>query len=373
MGAHTSLVAELEATLKEDSSAKRVATLRRITELFLNDASQFSEAQIEAFDDVLCVLIRRIETRALAELSALLAPIGNAPIELMRKLARNDDIVVAGPVLTQSARLTTADLIDIAHTKSSGHLLALSGRPQLEPAVTDELLQRGDAAVTQKLANNHGARFSDQGFNCLVGRAQTDETLAKTVGLRVDLPLNLLQELVRRATTAVREWLLAHAPRDAKAEIERVVAAAAADVGQAAAAPRDFTRAQQLIAWLNARGELTEAAIAQYATRGQYEEVVAGLAQLSATPIQIIAIVMRSDRNDGLLIPCKAAGLSWSTVSTILRTRFAYHRISERELTQSKCDFLNLSQHSAQRTLRFWKVRTDARSADEAGGLKVPT
>jgi hypothetical protein len=35
--------------------------------------------------------------KALAELSARLAPIDNAPIEVVRRLARNDDIVVAAP------------------------------------------------------------------------------------------------------------------------------------------------------------------------------------------------------------------------------------------------------------------------------------
>ena len=125
-GARNSLVAELEAAIKSGSQERRVETLRRVTDLFLHDADRFNEAQIEVFDDVLCHLIKRIETKALAELIVRLAPIGNAPIEVVRKLARDDEIVVAAPVLTQSPRLTENDLIEIVQEKSQAHLLAIS-------------------------------------------------------------------------------------------------------------------------------------------------------------------------------------------------------------------------------------------------------
>ena len=69
MSAQQSLIAELEDAIKSGSSEKRVETLRRVTDLFLNDADRLNEAQVGLFDDVLCHLIKRIETKALAELS----------------------------------------------------------------------------------------------------------------------------------------------------------------------------------------------------------------------------------------------------------------------------------------------------------------
>jgi len=72
---------------------------------------------------------------------------------------------------------------------------------------------------------------------------------------------------------------------------------------------------------------------------------------------------MKSDRRDGLLVPCKAAGLKWPTVREILRTRFSHHTVSEADLTQSKEHYLELSQSSALRLLRFWQVRTTAQRA----------
>jgi uncharacterized protein (DUF2336 family) len=93
--------------------------------------------------------------------------------------------------LTQSARLTENDLIEISQTKSQAHLLAISGRADLEEVITDQLLSRGDCEVAHRLAKNPGARFSATGFTTLVKGAETDESLAKKLGLRLDLPLRV--------------------------------------------------------------------------------------------------------------------------------------------------------------------------------------
>jgi uncharacterized protein (DUF2336 family) len=357
MRLRNSLIAELQDAIESGSKEKRVDTLRRVTDLFLCDAERFNESQIEVFDDVLCHLIKRIENKALAVLSTRLAPVGNSPIEVIRRLARNDDIVVAAPVLTQSARLTADDLIEIAQTKSQAHLLAISGRAQLEESVTDQLLIRGDREVAKTLSSNVGARFSESGFTNLVNRAEADDGLAKRIGLRLDLPLRLLRELLLRATEAVRSWLIANAPAEAQDEIQRVIAAISNEVRLEAITPRDFTDAQQLILSIKKRGELNEMVLLEFANKQKYEETVAALAELSSASLQTIAVVMRSNRNDGVLIPCKAAGLQWLTVSSILKSRIAHHCIPDHDLDQVEADYRILSRKNAQRTLRFWQTR----------------
>jgi uncharacterized protein (DUF2336 family) len=361
---HNSLIAELEEAIKSGSHERRVNTLRSVTDLFLRDVDRFNEAQIEVFDDVLCHLIERIEAKALAELSARLAPIGNSPTGVIRQLARHDDIVVAEPVLTKSPRLTADDLIEIAQKKSLAHLLAISGRVHLDESVTDQLLSRADGEVAQKLALNTGARFSDTGFTALLKHAETDDSLAKRIGLRLDLPLSLLRELLLKATEAVRSWLLEHAPPSAKNEVQNIIATISNELIQESAAPRDFTQAQQLIRSIKERGVLNETMLLEFAKAQKYEEMVVALAELASAPIPKIAAVMRSERSGGLLVYCKAIGFKWPTVSTILKSRFAYHCISDHDLAQAKKDYFTLSQTSAQRTVRFWQVRETATMDD---------
>ena len=67
---------------------------------------------------------------------------------------------------------------------------------------------------------------------------------------------------------------------------------------------------------------------------------------------------MKSHRNDGLLVPCKAGGLTWATMAATLKNRVGRNPISDDELTRAKKDYDTLSQASARRTLRFWQVRT---------------
>jgi len=86
MGVKTSLIAEIETAINSGSPEKCVETLRRVTDLFLNGAERFDEEQVQVFDDVLGHLIKRIESKAVAELSTRLAPVDNAPVEVIRQL-----------------------------------------------------------------------------------------------------------------------------------------------------------------------------------------------------------------------------------------------------------------------------------------------
>ena len=112
-----SIIADLELAVRSGSSDKRVSALRQVTDLFLHDSDRLNDEQVKVFDNVLCLLASRIESTALAELSERLAPVDNAPIEVIRRLARDNEIGVAEPVLSELKRLTTKDLSDIARTR----------------------------------------------------------------------------------------------------------------------------------------------------------------------------------------------------------------------------------------------------------------
>jgi uncharacterized protein (DUF2336 family) len=359
----TSLIVELDDALRDGSPEWRAETLRRITDLFLNDADRLSEQQIRVFDDVLLHLIKRIETKALIELSNCLAPMDNAPAEVIRHLARDDEILVARPVLSQSKRLTEGDLIQIAETKSQAHLLAISGRRSLNEPLTDVLVRRGDRQVTYMLADNSGARFSATGFAKLAKSGETDEELAQKLSVRLDLPQHLLRELLLRATDAVRARLLAAAPAEAQGRIQSALASIAEKIGREADEPRDFETAAQVVQGLNRSGQLNESAVAGFARAHRHEEVVIALSLLCSAPAPLIERLMKKLRPDGLIVALRAADLSWPAASTILNNRFNLHSMPDDELELAKEAYFALSQSSAQRTLRFWKARIAARMA----------
>jgi len=67
---------------------------------------------------------------------------------------------------------------------------------------------------------------------------------------------------------------------------------------------------------------------------------------------------MQSLRDDGVLVPCKAAGLGWETVHAVLESRFATGSMAPIELAKAKREFAGLTTENACRLLRFWQVRS---------------
>ena len=356
MSAYPSLIPDLETALLQGRAGKHGEILRQITTLFLEGSKNFNEDHIRLFDDVFGRLIEEIEGRAKAELSRRLAPIANAPIEILRRLANDEDIAVAAPVLTQSPRLQEKDLVDIARNKGQAHLAALSERNPLMPAVTDILVQRGDRDVVQKVADNPGARLSEAGYSSLVRRAQNDGDLAASVAHRADIPDHLFRELLMRATEVVQRRLLAAAKPETQAEIRRVLAKVSGEVAASIHPKRNFSAAQETVRAAAASGTLDETMVAGFASAGRYEETVAALAALCDVPLDVIDKMMNGERPDPVLILCKSINFSWPTVRTVILVRPGSRGKSAPALDQASANFDKLSALTAQRVARFWQT-----------------
>lgn len=355
MGALEALIGDLETAVQDGQHDRRVAMLRRVTDLFLDTAHLLNNEQVDVYGDVLSHLIKQVEDKVLAEMGTKLAPVDNAPGAVIQSLARHDEIAVAGPVLSLSNKLSDDDLIDIAKTKGQGHLGAISGRARLAEGVTDILVERGDSEVVLKLATNQGAAFSSMGFNVMVKRAEADESLAEKLGVRLDLPPYLLQELMAKATEAVRERLLAQAP--AGSDLQKALATASRDVlRKVGTSSRNFRHAEALISGMADKNQLNEEAIASFAKAGHYEEMVVGLARLCAAPVDLIGPLMQNASHEGVLIACKAADFQWSTLNAILAIRTS-RPVSPAEIESARADFQKLSLATARRVFRFWLVR----------------
>ena len=363
MATPASLIPELEEVLQHGSAERRARTLQRITSLFLNGAEQFNDDHIALFDSVFIRLIEEIESKARAELAHQLAPVGNAPREAVRRLANDDDIAVAGPVLEQSPRLPEADLVDIARTKSQAHLLAISGRTGIAESVTDELVRRGDRHVVRSVADNRQARLSERSFSTLVDQAEEDGILAEKVGMRPDIPPRLFRDLLLKATEVVQQRLVAAAKPETQAEIRRVLARVSHEVGTAKS--RDYSAAESVVEALHKEGKLNEAALVDFADTGKYEEMVAALSRLCVVPIDVVDRLMGGDRPDPILILCKSAGWEWPTVKTLIMARPGNKGSSSAGLDTAFSNFERLSPATAQRVMRFWQARPAGNSASK--------
>lgn len=184
------LVTEFDAVLGKASNSRGTAILRQLVDLFIEGAASYSDDQIAVFGLIANLLIGKVERQALIELSNRFASVDNAPANVINRLSQDDDIAIAGPILGRSKALGE-DIVKIAEVKGPGHLLAIAGRSSIDEATTDVLINRGNPETLRKVANNEGARFSEVGYVKLITQAQHDNTLAKSVANRKDIPAEL--------------------------------------------------------------------------------------------------------------------------------------------------------------------------------------
>jgi uncharacterized protein (DUF2336 family) len=356
------LLDELQSTLAHGTVARRVETLRRVTDLFINGAVDFSNEQIALFDDVFQCLILHIETSAKALLSNRLAPIDTAPPLTIRTLAFDDVIEVAGPVLSRSERLDDEALIETARNKSQAHLMAISTRRVLSGAVTDVLVLRGNDEVIQSTVNNPGAEFTERGFNRLVNRAEGDDNLATCVGLRPSIPRHLYLKLLAKASATVRARLEAANPQQA-GEVPGAVREATRRARSASSAIAEQTAiAHALVKSLFEDGRLDEHQLASFAEGGKFDETNASIAALANVPVTIAENMMVETRAEGVMILAKVAGISWSTVKAIINMRDELSDGEPTDVAACKDTYERLRPSTAQQVLRFHRMQQAAPS-----------
>jgi uncharacterized protein (DUF2336 family) len=354
------LLDELQAALAHGTVARRVETLRKVTDLFINGAVDYSDEQVGLFDDVFQCLIAHIEVSARALLSNRLAPIDTAPPQTIRSLAFDDVIEIAGPVLSQSARLDDATLIELARSKSQAHLLAISSRKTLSDAVTDVLVLRGNDEVIHSTVNNTGAEISERGFNRLVNRAECDDNLATCLGLRPTMPRHLYLKLLAKASTTVRGRLEAAHPALA-GEVPTAVREA---TQRARGAPSKQTAiAHALVKSLYEDGRLDEHQVTQFAEAGKFDETNAAIAALAGVPVAIAENMMIETRSEGVMILAKVSGMSWSTVRAIINMRDDLSGGEPSDLQACKDTYERLRPSTAQQVLRFHRMQQAAPAA----------
>lgn len=355
------LLEELQTALSHGTVAHRVETLRRVTDLFVGNASDYSDDHVRVFDDVFQCLIEQIETSAKALLADRLAPIAAAPPKIIRTLALDEVIEVSGPVLSKSERLAEEILIEIARTRGQAHLKAISLRRVLSEALTDVLVTRGDEDVVQSTVSNPGAQLSEGSLADLVTRAERDDDLASCIGLRPDLPRHHYLKLVAKASLAVRRKLEAAHPEFAD-DVSSVVQEAAQRI-RAASMTRQTERARALVKSLHEDGRLTELQVATFAEQGKFDETNAGLAALAGVAVETAETMMIESRIEGVMILAKVAAMQWSSVRAIIALREKLSGGSQTDMLTLRDAYEALRSSTAQQVLRFHRMQQGATPA----------
>lgn len=360
MNTPKNLIRELEDAIAQKDIGRRAETLRRLTDLFVSESAKYNGEQIALFDEVMRRLVEEVDLAARAAFGNRLATIANAPPQVMRNLALDDAVEVAGPVLTHSEQLDDRTLVESAKTKSQDHLLAIAHRKRLTEEVTDVLVERGNRQVALSTAGNPGAAFSDFGYSTLVRRSQQDDMLAVRVWSRTDVPRQHLLRLFAEASESVRLTLEAADRR--KANLIRTMVAQVSNKVQSAIREESasFAAAFNRVRALQEAGALNETRLAEFAKAGQFDETVIALSMLCDLPIGPVERAFAQNWSEQLLVLAKAIGLSWETTKALLLLQSSADATSEAAINDCFANFIRLHTDTAKKALQFYRLREQA-------------
>lgn len=190
------------------------------------------------------------------------------------------------------------------------------------------LIDRGNAEVAHKITANPGARFSRFGFSTAMTRAEDDDSLAMAVAARLDLPDDLLEQLVGKASMTVQQRLLANARPEMRQDPARL-----------------------------------RARIVECAESRNLPELLDALAVLSEIPVKAIKDIARQGSNEAVLVLRKSCGFRWHDLQKIMAVLVPSKKTPD-EVNALFASYTALSTANAQRAVRFIQT-SRSRLADE--------
>lgn len=354
------LVDDLEQVIAEKTIGGRAAMLRRVTDLFVVASGKLSDEQVALFDDVMGRLLEEIDTSAIAAFGQALATVPDAPPKVVRRLALDDAIEVAGPILMHSGRVDELTLVEGAKTKGQPHLLAISRRKTLAESVTDVLVERGDRQVALSTAGNPGAAFSEFGYSKLVQRSSNDGHLAACVWSRPEIPRQHLLKLFADASEAVRLELTSADPRKANVILEIVAQASHQIQTRTREKSAGYAAAQARIQSLQASGGVSEAHVAEFARAGKFDETAVALSFICDLPIALVERAFVEEQSEQIIVIARAFGLSWETVKATLLLQDKVKNDNKHKMDKHFETFTRLHVETAKKAIQFYRLRERA-------------
>jgi uncharacterized protein (DUF2336 family) len=357
MNTQKTLIDELENAVAQKEIGERANVLQRITDLFVVGSIQLSDEQVTLFDDVMARLVRDVDFKARALVAQRLSEMATAPPGVIRELALDDSIEVAGPVLARSERISEEVLVEGVMTKSQDHLFAISQRRSLSECVTDVLVERGDSRVAINTANNLGARFSDFGYSTLVKRSEAYTDLAASVWKRPEVPRRHLLALFAAASEAVRQELQSINSRKTE-EIRDLVALAGNELQSLSREQSsEYAAARSHVQSLHDSKGLCELNVLAFARARKFQETAIALSLIGDFSIGMVERAMAHDKCDQLLVLAKSIGLSFETVKAILMLQTGMGKGLGPDLKEARESFGKLRAGTARTAVQYYRLR----------------
>jgi uncharacterized protein (DUF2336 family) len=349
----------------EKSSTRRRELLREITDLFFQSDDPHTMAVDKHFDDILSSITREMDSEIRMEIARRFAHAKNAPTGLIRQLA-NDNITVAEPVLSHSTQLSDTDLTQIVAQSGQSQMRAISKRHTLSEAVTGVIAEQGDSQTLVALAQNQGAQFSRDTMALLVNKSESQTDLQSPLINHKALPPDLLNEMYFFVEDRLRKRIIERNAQTPPEVLERAMAQARATLCGAQQLPADYKEAEQFIKLKKLRKQLSPVTLAELARGKRTTRFYIAFAELTGLDFETARQIWMPGKTDAVAIVCKVSDIPRDLFATLV-VLMSKEGTNDLSAVKTLCKiYEDIPKATAERTMRFWKMRKLASTAEAA-------
>jgi hypothetical protein len=334
----------------DGSREKRDELLERVTDLFFLTSEQQSPAEKAIFGEVIKRIAYELEIKARTRLAERMSEAHSAPHNLIVKLA-TDEIGVARPVLEKSPVLKDEDLIHIAGEHGQEYLHAISSRTELNSAVTDVIVERGNDFVLAQVAENQGAIISSVGLKRLSERAGGNSELYAALEMRTDIPKETLAEIKGNIAARLKSELATISSGITEQDIDEIVEERATEMNLQSS---DQTR--HGVTWGKKKG-ITEERIVSFARNRKLAETARCLSLMSGISLSRVSYCLLDADLSALAILCKSGNLKNTTFAALIQLRSATNPIHGLIVADAMRHYDMLSAGAARRAIQTSRER----------------
>jgi len=266
-----------------------------------------SPRESELIADVLIGIMRQAELDLREALAEKLSLMDSVPLRLVLQLT-NDEIEVAGPMLSRSPVLGDLDLIYTIKSKGPAYWQAVAKREAMSNQVINLLADTRDFETAITLTKNEGIKLTEHAVVVLSDMAQKSDELAMPLLRRDEVTKDIAEKLYNFVGEQVKSFITdsygVKSASIADKVDEVIVELVAANEAVNEFAPTDaMIRAADRY---KSKGLLTTKLMLGALRRGQIQSFIAQFAKFTGLGPETTLEIMSQSSGQGLAVACKA-------------------------------------------------------------------
>lgn len=284
---------------------------RVLPHLTENQANRLREMAIETIGILAGDALPTVRAALAEEIKA--SPL--VPHDLVLRLARDIETIVAAPILEYSPLLTEQDLLEIiAGGAASGHLTAIAKRRQVTAKVSDAVAITRDEQAVAALLANPSAQVREETLDALVEDSSHVDMWHAPLVTRPELSLRAMRKISQFVASSLLTILAERhdLPPEFAEDLRKSLRRRLEETEKMEADQRPKTRAD-LVAELHAAGKLDDDMLCEAVDRNDREFALRALSLRSSYPYALVQKVFDARSTKGIMALAWKAGFKART------------------------------------------------------------